>query len=261
MNRTRVLLSLLALVALPGVSHAQTDKTNVELGLYVWATGLYGDVETSEAQYDNNISFSDIWENLNGSVMAHSRFEFGDFSVVGDVMYADLETDREERTIRLGPRGNIRVNADAKLEARQWIADLSLGYRLFRLPDVKLAPTAELYAGARYWSFSSEVNANLGAQGFDVSTTETWVDPMIGARIALALSPTVDFVIQGDGGGFGIGNSSEFQWMQMTTLSWAFSESARIHLGYKFAQFRRDNGDVSLRQQFRGPLIATTFRF
>lgn len=261
MNRTRVLLSLLALFALPGVAHAQADQTSVELGLYVWGTGLYGNVDTPRGEFDNHIGFSDIWENLNLSVMGHARLEFGDFSVVGDVMYADLESDRERRTLRLGPQGGIRVSADAKVEAQTWIADLSAGYRVFRLEDVKLEPSAELYAGARYWSISSGVDANIGALSVDFDTTEAWVDPIVGARFGLALSPTVDFVVQGDVGGFGIANASEFQWMQMTTLSWAFSENARLHLGYKFAQFRRDTGDVELRQQFRGPLIATSFRF
>lgn len=254
-------LLALALIALAGSARAADDATTFETFMYVWGEGLYGDVDTPRGEFSTDVPFSDLLDHLNGAVMARGRLESGRWSLVGDVEYTDLESDRRSRSVRLGPRGGIEIDADAKLNATTWVAELSAGYRLFRLEDVRLSPMAELYGGARYWSFSSELDVNVNSASRDVSDTDAWVDAIVGSRFALELSPTVVFAVQGDVGGFGWGNSADFSWMQMTTLSWAFSESWRLHLAYKLMGFEFDGGDVEIKQQFRGPVMGVSMRF
>jgi len=259
------LLLCLTLGANPAVAADGSDDTSVELGVYFWGAGVYGNIDTPEGEFSNNTEFSDIWDNLSGAFMAHGRFQTGDFSVVSDVMYVDIETDRKHKTVRLGPNDGIRIAADAKFELKNWIVDLTGGYKIFELDDVTLKPRGELYAGGRYWYLKPEVDVNvsgpLNSLSRKIDPKEQWVDAIVGARFALALSPTVELSVQGDAGGFGIGNSSEFAWMQMTALSWHFTESWRLHLAYKFLQFRRDTGDIEIKEQYRGPIIATSFVF
>jgi hypothetical protein len=237
------------------------SRTTFESFVYVWGEGMYGDADTPRGETSTDVPFSDLIDHANVAVMARGRLESGRFSLVGDVEYTDLESDRRSRTIRLGPQGGLKVSGDAKLKAKTWVGDLSAGYLLFDLEDVRLSPSAELYAGARYWSFSSELDAHVGGNDFDVDETETWVDGLVGARIGLDLSPTVVFGVQGDVGGFGVGASSDFSWMQMTSLTWAFSDTWRLHLAYKFMGFERENGEVEIKQQFRGPVLGVSHRF
>lgn len=261
-NRGR-LFCLLACAALafPGAARAADDATTLEIGLYVWGAGLYGHIDTDEGKVSNNVAFSDLIENLNLALMGRARLDSGKLSLVGDVEYLDLESERERRTIRLGPEGGIHVPASAKAEMKSWVAELSGGYELFDLDEVALSPSTELYLGVRYWSMSPDVDVDVGTLEFDMDETLDWFDGIVGMRWFFELSPTVLFTVQGDVGGFGIGSASEFAWSQMTSLSWAFSERWQLHLAYKFMEFRHEGGGADLKEQFRGPVIATSVRF
>jgi len=240
---------------------ADKDKNYNELFLYVWGSAVAGDIDTPEGKSDFNVPFSDVWDNLNMALMGRLRSQHDKLSIVADLFYSDLESDRESRTIRLGPRGGLEVPASAKAEATMWIGELSFGYEIFSLENVPLKPTAELYAGGRFWDVSPKLDYRVGNTSGDIDTSKGWVDPIVGARFALALSKTVEMGIQGDVGGFGYANSAQFDYSQMTSLSWLFTDRMRLHLGYKFEGFVRDDGDSTLRFQLRGPFVAFSARF
>lgn len=250
-----------SLLALANVASAADKKDSTEVFLYVWGTALAGDIDTPEGKSSFDIPFHDVWDNLNFAVMGRMRSQFDKFAIVADLFYADLESDREHQTIRLGPRGRIEVPVSAKVEATQWIGELSMGYEIFALDDVVLKPKGELYAGGRFWDISPKLDYRVANTSGDIDTSKGWVDPIVGARFALALSKTVEMGIQGDVGGFGWANSAQLDYAQMTTLSWRFADHWRMHLGYKFQGFVRDDGDSKLRFQLRGPVVAVSAPF
>ncbi len=260
-------------VAAPGIVFAadpaaDPDKPSYELTLYGWGTALAGQIDTDKGEFDTHISFSDVWDNLNIAAMLRGRAQFGKFAVVTDIFYAALETDTYRDTFRLGPRGNVKVPASAKLEFDQWIVELNGGYQILNTkgpfsagPSDQRGTVAELYAGARYYALKPDLKLDLGPFNRELSDWEAWVDGVVGARIAIDLSKTVVLGIQGDVGGFNIGNSSDFAWMQITSLSWEFTDNALISLGYKFLDFKKDVGDNRIDIQLRGPFVAGTVRF
>src|SRR5512139_2523137 len=108
--RTAFFALLAALCALaPSARAADRDKSSTELFLYVWGTAVAGDIDTPEGKADFNVPFSDVWDNLNLALMGRMRNQFDKFSIVADLFYADLESDRERRTVRVGPTGGIEV--------------------------------------------------------------------------------------------------------------------------------------------------------
>lgn len=261
--------ALLALIALPDAARAAdpSDKS-LEVGLYLWGTSVAGDLDTDKGSASMHISFSDLLSNLNGAVMLRARQQLGKFSIVFDGEYMDLESDRESRTIRLGPRGNIKIPADAKAELDMWILELNGGYALFeaRSPFARGAAspmhaTGELYGGARYYSAKPTIDVNLGNLHEEFGDRATWVDGVVGLRFGVDLSKTVTLGVQGDAGGFNIGNSSKFSWSQITSLGWAFADNMNFYLGYKFLDFKRDFGDSELDLQLRGPFLAVSAKF
>jgi opacity protein-like surface antigen len=262
------------LIALPFAAFAadgdkvDPDEPTYELGLYLWAASLNTEVDTDQGEFNSRISFSDVWDNLNMAAMGRGRAQFGKFSLVGDVEYMDLESDRQRETLRLGPRGNIEIPVSAKVELDAWIAELSGGYQVLNVkgpfsagPKDERGTVAELYAGGRYYAIKPVLDAQFGATSVTVGEWEAWVDAIVGARIGIDLSKTVVFGIQGDVGGFNIGNSSDFAWSQITSLGWDFSENMTLYVGYKFLDFKRDVGDNEIKIQIRGPFLATSLRF
>jgi opacity protein-like surface antigen len=264
------LAALLASIMLPGVARATdpADKYYYEVGLYLWGPMVAGDVDTDRGSASMHVSFSDLLKNLNVAGMLRARAQLDKFSIVFDGEYMDLESDREHRTIRLGPRGNLEIDANAKAELDMWIMELNGGYQLFqtRSPYAvgDASPmhfTTELYGGARYYSMKPSIDVNIGNFSNTFGERTTWVDGVVGLRFGMDLSKTVNFGVQGDVGGFDIGNSSKFSWSQITSLGWDVTDSMRIYLGYKFLDWKKDLGDSKYKIQLRGPFLASSIRF
>ena len=145
------------LVSLSGVSQAADgDKPDYEMGLYVWGAMVAGDLETSKGESSMHIPFSDVWDNLNLAVMAHGRANFGKASIVSDFVYLDLQSDKEQRTVRFGPEDGIELSASAKAQLEGFIVELNGGYEVLNLkgpfsagPGDERGTVAELYAGGR----------------------------------------------------------------------------------------------------------------
>jgi len=259
----------LGLVALPHTTRAADgDKPSYELGLYVWGASVAGHVDTDQGDASAHISFSDVLSNLNLAAMARARANFGKFSVVFDGEYFDLESDREQRTIRVGPGPGVPVDASAKVELLQYILELDAGYEIFDVkgpfsagPGDERGTVGELYLGARYLSMKPEIKATFGPNSVTIGEWNSWVDGLVGARLFIDLSRTVVLGIQGDVGGFNIGQSDNLAWSQITSLSWRFSDNMGLSLGYKFLDLRRENDDDTIDLQMRGPFIASFFRF
>jgi len=207
-------------------------------------------------------------KNLNAGVLLRGRANFDKFSVVFDGEYFDLESDRETRTVRLGPEGGLEVPASVKVELLQYILELNAGYEIFVLkgpfsagPNDERGTVGELYVGARYISLKPTVDVQFGPVSAKIGEWESWVDGVVGARLGIDLSKTVVLGIQGDVGGFNIGQSDKFAWSQITSLSWNCSDSKTLALGYKFLDIKRGIGDSTIDLQIRGPFIASFIRF
>ena len=189
-----------ALTAAPRDSRAtDPDQPSYELGLYVWGNSLVSTIDTEEGSATSRIPFSDLLDNLNVAAMLRARANFDKLSIVFDGEYFDLESETHRQTIRLGPQGNLEVEASAKVKLVQYILELNAGYQIFDLDAPyslvrgdELRTRGELYAGARYLSMKPEIEVQVGAQRTDIGNWESWVDGVVGARLAFDLSENVE---------------------------------------------------------------------
>jgi len=250
-------------------SAPQPDEKHYELGVYLWGLSMAAKVDTPTASVSEHISFHQLLSHLSGGLMAHGRGEWGPWSVDLDGFWAKLRGGKQSKTVEFGPGGGIPVGAEVKTELDEWLVHATVGYRIFRLgslfsrrPTDTRHVTGELYGGARYWSVNPKLHLAINDLSARVGSRKEWADPIVGARFGIDLSDTVVMGISGDVGGFNIGNwCSDFTWSQTTMLSWAFSESWRVHVGYRFLDFHRDSGDSNVRIQERGPFLALAYRF
>lgn len=273
----RCAASLLLLVVFAPIARAddatdKADKARYELIAYLWGTSLATKLDTNRGSISEHVSFHDILQHLSGGVMAHARGEWdtdsGTWSADLDGIWAKLRGKNQSETVRLGPRGGIEVGAEAKTSLSEWVVQATGGYRVFRLgsafsrsPDDKRHVSGEIFAGARYWSFNPNIHIAVANRSFRLGDHTQWVDPIVGVRFGIDLSPTVVMRIAGDVGGFNLGGyCSDFTWSQTTMLSWAFAESWSAHAGYRFLDFHRTDGG-NVRMQMRGPFLAVGYSF
>lgn len=258
-----------------------TQHRRTEIMLYIWGVSIHGKADSRFGEAPIDVSFSDLLDNLNFAVMLHGRMQVNeDWSLVTDLVYAHLRADDQSRQVKLGPFQNVVINGKLEAELAEWLWELNAGYKLFQFGSLFSRSESdprktfvEMYFGGRLYSLDPDIKVSLAAttpipglnpsRKLSIGKNETWVDPVVGLRFGIDLSRTSQLVIMGDVGGFDLGGGycSQFSWSQTTALSWDFADSWRLHMGYRFLDFKRDFDQGKLDLQERGPFVALGYVF
>jgi hypothetical protein len=242
-----VLLSTLVFTC-SGIAKAEEavagDNWQFTFSPYFWGVSMEGTSIVRNNQSDVDISFSDIWDNLNMAAMGDLRLEKGRWAIQSNILWAELEADKA-----LGPL-NINV------EPTMWIVEVD---GRFRLND-----QWELLAGIRYYDFKVDFNIT-GALGVAVSGSEDWVDPVVGIVFSSPLSDRWTFAAAGDIGGFGVGSDFAFQLWGMFDYRFGKSKRHSFVFGWRHLDFDYDTGGGNRRFELdtymTGPILGVRFRF
>lgn len=166
----------------------------------------------------------------------------GGFTILGEFNYLDLGDDAT------GPGGLVAADIDLK----GVMTALSIGYAIYRDDRARL----EGFAGARLWSLDATVDfAGLPA----ASASETWVDPIIGARASVAVTERISIQALGDIGGFGLG--AEIQWEAMARVGYAVSDTITAAAGWCHLSVDVDRGRLDLELSLTGPFVSLDVAF
>ena len=100
-----------------------------------------------------------------------------------------------------------------------------------------------------------------------VSSTETWVDPVVGLRLSSDITPDWNLRALGDIGGFGV--SSELTWQAMVAAGYRFGlfgeKDANAVFGYRaiYDDFETGSGSnrFGLDATFHGPILGLEIKF
>lgn len=195
-----------------------------------------------DAQVSSNPS--DVFSNLNWGVMGLLELNNGRFGLLFDGTYMNLETTQD------GPIDRITGHQG--------------GYSFTAL--VRIQQHAEAYAGIRVNDLGVTVSG-FGPLGNvrSASRSETWVDPIIGMRVTLPLSRTVDLTTLADVGGFGV--SSDITLQAWPSFGFRLSDSIRAKFGYRVVYTQYETGGNAPLDRFvydvltHGPTLGVQFRF
>lgn len=168
----------------------------------------------------------DIFSNLQMAAMLYMEASNDKWSVNSDVIYMDLSQDAEP--------GDVIVSGE--VSAKQFAWEIT-GLR-------KVFPWLEVGVAGMLNSLSTEVVilVNDGPLGSPKSgeVSETWVDPMIVARVQSAKDKKFIYHLRGDVGGFGIG--SDLTWQIQAYAGYRFSKLFQLTAGYRVIGIDYENG-------------------
>jgi len=213
---------------------------------YRFFAGANGTIGVSDSSNDLDADFGDLFGSLDFGALVALEVGHTDSSWKGlvDLTYLRLEED-----------GTSSAGNPAEAEMDQLVAEFAAVLEL--QPD----GLVDLLFGLRAWSLSAEVSEQFppptGTQTADGS--QSWVDPIIGLRSRLPLSPTFDVVLRGDVGGFGAG--SEFSSQLAAGLDWSFAESFALGAGFRQIYVNYEDSDFLYDVKFGGPFLGLTWRF
>ncbi len=241
----------LALMAHPAAAQetAQpTDAWTFTLSPYVWFAGLGGEVTGAHGGESFNADFGDIFGTMKFSYMGLAEARRGNFSLVTDIMYLNLQQGVPVPGFGAYSGGSARTQSvEVSAIGLYTVAEGSPG-------------RIELGGGVRGWWFDTELRLDPGRlPGRTLSSSTSWADPVISARGVLRLSDRLSLTAYGDIGGFGVG--SEFTWQAFGTLDYQVTESISVSAGFRWIHIDYDKGRADISLDMGGPIIGASVRF
>ena len=253
-----VVLTLLWFLVAPALAEEEgmTAEEDVwtQIGVYAHFFDVEGDAQLNGVTSDVDISFNDIWENLEMGFMGFVEHRRGKWSFIGDVAYLKLEADK---TVASTPALSITLDA----ELQQLMLEGFVGYRLLAqdLKDARLG--IDLLGGARYNDIEIELDSR--ATIFDLTTSASrnksadTVDGVIAVRGEYSHNNGWGLMGWAD-----IGEGSDSSSYQLYGgVNYTFKNNIRFDAGYRFLNldYARNSFDYDL--DYTGPLIGLSYKF
>lgn len=195
-----------------------TTDWEVAIAAYVWGASLTGSVGVAGlGPVDVDASFGDVLSNLDFALMTSVEVRYDRFGVFGDLIYTSLSADGS------GPLGLI----DAKARNELFVGTLMGEMRVLEQGRSSL----DLMAGARLWSVSADLELSGPFATRSASGSETWVDPMIGAKGRVQGASPLFATGWAMAGGFGV--ASDFGWDLFGGIGYEVTDRISIIGGYR----------------------------
>ena len=161
--------------------------------------------------------------------------------------------------------GATVLEATASID--QWMVDFGASWAVAQwgAGGTGTKGSVDLLLGGRFWSITTELEADSPYFFHELTVKETvgWVDPIVGARFAVDLTPKLQFIGRGDVGGFDLGgNVSELTWSASGYLGWHFTPLVSAYAGWKYLSVEREGdsgGTFDL--AMNGPVLGVAFTF
>ncbi|WP_417678536.1 outer membrane protein [Pseudodonghicola sp.] len=119
-----------------------------------------------------------------------------------------------------------------------------------------------LTLGARAMKSTLDLTFSPGAlAGRQQHISDSWIDPLIAARISTQLNDHWSVTAAFDYGGFGIGSASKETWQAIATLGYAVNEDWTVMGGYRHLFVDRQNQGTDYSLEMTGLIFGATYRF
>lgn len=245
--QARVFAAILtALLAAPVA--AQDSGWSFALSPYLWAPGIKSSVDTAWGGVGVDKDTSDVLSSLDLALMGALEARHGRWGLIADFFYARLSESRAT------PLGLLFARARMEVEAKAMSA-----YVAYRVADNERA-AIDLMAGLRLSGIDLDLTLSPGRlPRQSLGLSETWVDPVIGARTRIALGDQWFATVFADIGG--AGGDSDLTWQLFASLGYQLSPRWSVQGGWRYFSAEKEIDGRDVKTDFSGPLLGFTARF
>lgn len=247
------LTPLQAVAADPALS-ADTNDWTFTAAAYLWGSGISG---TSGVfglpTQDVDLGFGDILKDLDFAFMGLAETRNGRFVLGMDLTYTNVGS-----SVKNPRKAETLLVNKIDIDTTSWMVTGFGGYTVFDNDMMRL----DAIAGGRLWSVNTDFTLRSDVplvNGRSASDGATWVDPLVGAKTRIDVTPDVYVSAWAMIGGFGVG--SELMWDVMAGAGYEFTDHLSVFAGYRAASvdYRNDGFVYDMVQQ--GPVAAAVLRF
>jgi hypothetical protein len=227
-----------------GKSASTESDWHFAVSPYLWLPWIHGTIGARGHEASVHVSPGDLL----------SHFRFGLMGLV-DTRYKRIVVPVDFVWLRLGannalPLTDEAVNANVKGQA--FILTPKIGYRLVDSEIVKI----DALTGFRYWHFGESLRLSTSDTSVKFSSSQNWVDPVVGGRILANLSPKITVSIGGDVGGWNTGSLIDYQIGGL--LGYRIKPAVALQAGYRYLATDYRSGGTTINVVIAGPLFGAT---
>jgi hypothetical protein len=220
------------------------DEWVVLLTPYIWLPTLET-TSRSTAVLPSIETETELLDVLNIAAEAAFEVRKGRVFVLADLSYVNLSAEQNLNGI---------VFNDAEMDVAGVLGSLNVGYRIVEEKPI----TFDFFAGAQIVSLDVDVSVDGPAASASASTTETLIDPIVGARFRVGLGSGFFLNAVGDVGGFNV--DSKLTWQALGTVGWQANDWLAFQLGYRHLEIDFKNDGLMENMTMTGPIFGASFR-
>ncbi len=236
-----------------------SDVWQFEITPYLFAAGLKGQVGVRGVTADVDMSFGDIWDNLDSAFMGLFTAQKGRWSYGLEGVYFKI-TDEGSTSVN-GPFGSVTVDGALQLTTSINVYQGSVGYRVL---DDKTK--VDLIGAVRYTDVKADMNVAITTTppitfppggALSAGGSEDWTDAVVGVR---ALYPVLNKVHLLGYADIGAGGSST-TYQLIAGVNWEFVKNFTAKAGYRVLDWDYENGGTVWDMQASGMYLGLGFKF
>lgn len=208
------------------------DQWHVAVTPYLWFPGMHGTVGIQGRDASVHASAGDVLSHFRFGLAGTTELQRKRLVVPIDFMWVRLQADKSLPFPDVGAES-------ANVKIAELLMTPEVGFRAIDKGKLKI----DALTGFRYWHVGQSMSFSPGDLGLNASGSLNWVDPLVGGRIQLALSPKIVLNILGDVGGWGAG--SQLQYQAVGLIGYRLKPRWTLLAGYRYLDVDyRNNGNV-----------------
>ena len=188
---------------------------------YLWLPGVHGNVGAFGHTVAVSASPGDLLSNFRFGIMGFIEPSYKRIVFPLDLMWIRLGDDKAI------PFPDLRENT-ANIKGGELLLTPKIGYRIIDQEKLKI----DFVTGIRYWHFTESVGFTPSNPDLNFSSSQNWVDPLVGGRITVPLSPKAAVTIAGDVGGWGAGSQLDYQVVGL--LGYRLKPALTLQAGFRY---------------------------
>ncbi|MCL1138544.1 hypothetical protein [Shewanella pneumatophori] len=242
--------SLVLFICLMMLSSSQlfAEQWKFEVSPYLWAVSQQGqtgyiDRNGQPVNVDIDMSFSEIFENLDGAVLVNFQAEKGNWNMWVDLVYMKLKYDAKVD------------NVSAELTAKQKLLDVVAAYRFARQGDMHWYS----FMGVRFVDVNNQLDVRIVDQRLTPNFGDNWLDPLFGLKNKWVINESFYLNSRAELGGFGVG--SDLSWALNFTLNQNLSDNWDLKYSFRYIDLDYQDNDFLFDMASSGFGVGVTYQF
>ena len=223
----------------------EDDAWHFSVSPYLWFPGVHGTVGANGRTVGIHASAGDLLSHFRFGLMGTVEARRKRLLLPLDMMWVRLGDDKAL------PFPNLMA-ATANMKGSQFILTPKVGFRLLDQEKFKI----DALAGFRYWHFEENLQFTPSILNLNFSSSQDWVDPIVGGRIEMALSPKLAVSVLGDVGGWGTGSQLEYQIGAF--LGYKIKPKWALKVGYRYLDVDYRSGGSIVDTAMSGVVFGVT---